>query len=225
MRLLIIAALALSLIGCSDSAKSSTSKEATPEDAVSLDDILARVEADAKLLPLEARNRPPHFQPPRLPTATQIETFGPLSDFVGKSFRGIPGSDPDGKADIQVWSWALGGSAIKIQHAIEDGSYGGDSYVYKDAATGDLVYVYITNAGFRTEGIMTLNGDGSYTAEEAVSGHPSITMVRSTSRQNEDGSTNVVSEILDDGTWKPGHSFTYLPTDQPLPVLKPAPQP
>jgi len=146
--------------------------------------------------------------------------FGSLTDFVGKSFRGIPGDDADAKADIQKWSWALGGTAIKISHAIEDGSYGGDTYVYKDAATSDLVYVYITNAGFRTEGTITLNPDGSYIADEAVTGHPTITMVRSTSRLNEDGSSRMTSEMLDDGKWRPGHSFTYQPTNEPLPALK-----
>jgi len=146
--------------------------------------------------------------------------FGPLTDFVGKSFRGIPGGDADAKADIQKWSWALGGAAIKISHAIEDGSYGGDTYVYKDAATSDLVYVYITNAGFRTEGTITLNQDGSYTADEAVTGHPTITMVRSTSRLNADGSSSMTSEMLENDEWRPGQSFTYQPTSQPLPVLK-----
>jgi len=161
------------------------------------------------------------------PTPAQTETFGALTAFVGNTYRGIPGGggDPDAKADIQKWSWALGGTAIKIRHAIEDGSYGGDTYVYKDAAAGGLVYVYITNAGFRTEGTITINEDGSYTADEAVTGHPTITMVRSTSRLNEDGSSTMASEMLENGEWTPGHSFTYQPTTLPLPTLKAPAQP
>ncbi|MEM9939496.1 MAG: hypothetical protein AAF768_11650 [Pseudomonadota bacterium] len=156
------------------------------------------------------------------PTAAQIETFGPLTEFVGKTFKGAPlAAGSEAKADIQQWNWALGGSAILIKHAIEDGSYGGNTYVYKDAASGDLVYVYITNAGFRTEGSMTVNDDGTYIAEEAVEGHPSITKVRSTSRLADDGSTLMTSEYLDDGVWTPGHRFLYKPTSDPLPPLAP----
>ncbi|MEM8616900.1 MAG: hypothetical protein AAGF20_08185 [Pseudomonadota bacterium] len=158
-------------------------------------------------------------------TPLQRETFGALVNYIGKTLRGEPSADSgERKADIQQWSWALGGTAIKISHALEDGSYGGDTYVYKDAESGDLVYVYITNAGFRTEGVILLNEDGSYSAEEAVNGHPTITKVRSTSKLNEDGSSAMQSEYLDDGEWKPGHSFTYVRTDQPLPRLSvPAP--
>ncbi|MDJ0920979.1 MAG: hypothetical protein QNI84_07610 [Henriciella sp.] len=157
------------------------------------------------------------------PTEAQVKTFGPLASLVGQSFRGNPmngSSEPN--PDTQKWEWALGGTAILIRHALADGSYGGDTYVYKDSTSGDLVYVYITNAGFRTEGVMTVNEDGSYTAVEAVNGHPEIVEVRSTSVLNEDGSTSMSSEyVTKDGTVTPGHSFTYQPTTEPLPKLKP----
>ena len=156
------------------------------------------------------------------PTELQLETVGSLSSLVGSRLRGTPtDGSTERAADVQQWEWALGGTAILIQHALEDGSYGGDTYVYKDAATGELVYVYITNAGFRTEGVMRVNEDGSFTAEEDVSGHESITKVRSTSVINEDGPTSMTSEYLSDGEWVPGHAFTYVPTDQPLPSLTP----
>ena len=148
------------------------------------------------------------------------ETFGALASLVGLRLRGTPEDGSSERApDIQQWEWALGGTAILIRHALEDGSYGGDTYVYKDAASGDLVYVYITNAGFRTEGVIQLNDDASYTAEEDVAGHPTITKVRSTSVINGDGSTNMSSQYFDGGEWVPGHAFTYVPTDKPLPRL------
>ncbi|MEM1390930.1 MAG: hypothetical protein AAGG45_07595 [Pseudomonadota bacterium] len=148
------------------------------------------------------------------------DAFYPLSKLVGQRFRGTPeDGSTERAADIQQWEWALGGTAILIRHALEDGSYGGDTYVYKDAKSGDLVYVYITNAGFRTEGVIELNDDASYTAEEDVAGHPTITKVRSTSVINGDGSTNISSQYFDGGEWVPGHAFTYVPTDKPLPRL------
>ncbi|GAB5459746.1 MAG: hypothetical protein Hens3KO_27760 [Henriciella sp.] len=155
------------------------------------------------------------------PTAFQTEAFDALIPLIGKTFRGTPVTDDENApADIQKWSWALGGNAILIQHAIEDGSYGGDSYVYKDAATGGLVYVYITSAGFRTEGTITVAEDGSFTAEEDVKGHPSITKVRSTSHLDIDGPGTMTSEYLDNGVWVQGHAFDYLATDEALPLIK-----
>lgn len=155
----------------------------------------------------------------------QLKVFGPLMMLVGKRLRGTPTDrSTERAADIQKWEWALGGTAILIRHALEDGSYGGNTYVYKDAASGDLVYVYITNAGFRTEGVILLNDDGvGYTAEEDVAGHPTITKVRSTSVINEDGSSSMTSEYLDGGNWVPGHAFNYVPTEKPLPKLIPKP--
>ncbi|MEM7493766.1 MAG: hypothetical protein AAF296_10310, partial [Pseudomonadota bacterium] len=156
------------------------------------------------------------------PNALQVETFGALADLVGSRLRGTPeDGSTERAADIQQWEWALGGTAILIRHALEDGSYGGDTYVYKDAASGDLTYVYITNAGFRTEGVIELNDDASYTAEEDVASHATITKVRSTSVINGDGSTNMSSQYFDDGEWVTGHAFTYVPTDAPLPRLTP----
>ena len=153
------------------------------------------------------------------PTAKQIETFGELTQFVGKSFKGYPAGENE-PYDVQKWEWALGGTSILIRHAMADGSYGGDTYVYKDAASGDLTYVYITNAGFRTEGVMTVNEDGSFTAIEDVLGHETITQVSSTSRLNDDGTTTMTSQYLKDGEWTDDHSFNYAPTTEALPVIK-----
>ena len=97
------------------------------------------------------------------------------------------------------------------------------TYVQKNQASGKLDYVYITSANFRTSGTFTLNPDGSWTAEEDVKGLPHILKVRSTGRINADGTMSSVSEFLgDDGEWWPGHAFTYIQTDTPLPDLVPA---
>ena len=155
-----------------------------------------------------------------LPSAKQTEDFGALADFVGMKLVGTPTATSDEPlTDVQSWEWALGGKAILIRHALEDGSYGGDTYIYKDAKTGKLTYVYITNAGFHTVGEMTTTGAG-WVAEEAVIGHPEITRVRSTSVIHDGKSTRMASEYLKGGAWVPGHEFEYRPTSGPLPALK-----
>ena len=186
-----------------------------------LNSILEEVAEGSKKLSPENQRRISGEVTPIEITPLQVETFGALTDLVGKRFRGAPADgSTEPNPDTQSWEWALGGSAILIKHALADGSYGGDTYVYKDARTEDLVYVYITNAGFRTEGVMVVNDDGSFTAEEAVEGHPTITKVRSTSTLNADGTSSMTSEYFDGGTWKAGHAFIYSPTDEPLPRLK-----
>lgn len=152
----------------------------------------------------------------------QIEMFGKLASLVGLTFVSEP-AEEGGLYDTQVWEWALDGNAILIRHALSDGSYGGDTYIFKDKATGKLAYHYITNAGFATVGEMTLGDDGSWSAIEAVSGHEKWTHVRSTGRQLPDGRMVSEAEYTADGeTWTPGHSFTYsvAPAGTTLPRLK-----
>ena len=144
-----------------------------------------------------------------------------MADMVGRRFKGSPASgSTEPLIDYQSWEWALGGTAILIRHVLSDGSYGVDTYVYRNAETGALDYVYITNSGFRTEGSFTLADDGSWIAEEDVIGQGDITKVRSTGRILPDGSTETVSEYLKGGQWVPGHSFRYEETSEAMPRLK-----
>lgn len=155
------------------------------------------------------------------PTAWQTETFGSLTRFVGRTFRGEPlEASSEANADIQSWDWALGGAGLSIRHALEDGSYGGETLIYHDNAADALAYVYVTNAGFRTEGIFLLEEDGSWQAEEDVSGHDTITKVRSTGRERLDGTLLSTSEYFKDGTWTPGHEFLYREVFDMSPDLK-----
>jgi hypothetical protein len=152
--------------------------------------------------------------------------FGVLADLAGTRWRGEPGEadEEHGQpADYSEWDWDLGGSVLVNRHVLEDGSYGGVTYVQLSRTPGVLDYVYITSANFRTSGTMTLNADGSWTAEEDVKGLPHVLKVRSKGRRHADGTMSGVSEFLgDDGEWTPGHSFTYTQTDAPLPELVPA---
>ena len=170
--------------------------------------------------------------PPVQPAASAEEvpaaeySFGALGDLAGTRWRGEPGEadkEHGQPADYSEWYWDLGGSVLVNRHVLEDGSYGGVTYIQKTRTPGMLDYVYITSANFRTSGTFTLNPDGSWTAEEDVKGLPHILKVRSTGRINADGTMSSLSEFLgDDGEWGPGHAFTYTQTDAPLPDLVPA---
>ena len=155
------------------------------------------------------------------PTEQQIEDFGELANYVGLTMTGAPtGEGAETFNDVQKWEWALGGSAILIRHAFKDGSYGGNTYVYKDPKTNSLTYVYVTNSGFHTVGEMRTT-EGGWVAEEDVSGQGDVTRIRSTAKLNDDMSTSMTSEYLKAGEWVPGHAFEYKPTNDLLPALKP----
>lgn len=148
--------------------------------------------------------------PSAAPTTAQTGTFGALATLAGRSWRSeAAGEDKAGPADISAWSWDLGGRVLVNRHALEDGSYGGVTYVYENAQTGSLDYVYVTSAGFHTTGTFVLGEDGSWTAEEAVTGHETITRVRSTGRIMPDGRMAMVSEYLAKDVWSPGRNVVY----------------
>lgn len=152
--------------------------------------------------------------------------FGPLADMVGTTWRGEPAdTSTDSSADIQSWGSDLGGAVLVIRHAIENGTYGGISYVYRNAETGRLDYVYITNAGFHTSGSFDVAPDGSWSAEEAVTGQGEITRVRSTGRRLQDGTMDSKADYFKNGEWVPGHHFIYHKTDAAVPSLKPPVRP
>lgn len=113
----------------------------------------------------------------------QADRFGALSGLVGKTWRSAPAQAGEtGPADLSRRSWDLGGRILVNRHALEDGSYGGVTDVYENAQTGALDYVHVASAGFHTSGSCELGDDASWTAEEAVTGHDTITRVRSTGR-------------------------------------------
>lgn len=151
------------------------------------------------------------------PTAWQTRTFGPLAALAGQRFRSAPAEGQP--SDIQDWSWDLGGAVLVSRHALADGSYGGVTHIYRNTRTGKLDYVYVTNGGFVTEGSFTLTGN-TWHAVEAVSGHETITAVRSTGTIHEDGRLTMVSEYLKSGEWVPGRNAAYLPApDAKMPDL------
>jgi len=133
------------------------------------------------------------------------DPFAHLRPHVGKTWKG---EGKDGAVDVSRWDWALGGKAVRMTHALADGSYGGETIVFWDKPRQTLIYHYFTTAGFHTQGTITTSPTGMV-AEEAVEGHPSITRVRSTGTFNPDGTLTSRADYLDGGKWRPGHGFTY----------------
>lgn len=199
MRILFASLLILSVAGCAGW------EPLTTEDLVPAD-TMARVKAQKGIAP---------------PTLKQREVYGILAEFPGHIFRGEPAGDSETVlADFQQWSWTEDGEALLIRHALEDGSYGGDTIVRQSAEDGILTYIYNTNAGFSTQGKFSVSPDGTWEALEDIVGQSDVTKVRSRGYRRADGALISASEYLKNGEWTPGHSFVYVETDADLPELQ-----
>ena len=142
----------------------------------------------------------------------------PLRPYLGQHWQGDltqPGAT-EKVTDRSYWSRALNGQAIKTIHSINDGQYGGESFIFWDDSKQSLAYYYFTTAGFYTHGTMEFNpAIGEVIAVEQVENNQNgITQVKSYSRIMPDGTLETKSTYLQNGTWVDGHSATYQPVAQ-----------
>ncbi|HEX4953143.1 MAG TPA: hypothetical protein VF017_07085 [Thermoanaerobaculia bacterium] len=137
--------------------------------------------------------------------------LAPLAAFAGKTWRGnLAAEGKPAQWDVSRWEVVLKGKAIKTRHSVNEGAYGGESYIVWDEAKQSLVYFYFTNAGFYTTGTMTATGKG-FEAREAVTGQADgITEVRSTYELLPDGRMRTRSEYLKNGEWVGGREAIYV---------------
>ena len=139
--------------------------------------------------------------------ASPLDVFAPL---CGRTWRGgFTGPDGTAMTDVSRWELVLGGQAVRVVHSLNDGVYGGETLMYWDPQAGTIAFVYVTTAGFRTEGTIAVDGDTFTSHEEVVGGANGITAVRAVSRLREDGRLEMVSEYRRGGEWGPGHTVVY----------------
>jgi hypothetical protein len=136
----------------------------------------------------------------------------PLKPFLGKTWRGVFAGQQAGKqvVDVSRFELALSGQAVRNRHSINDGEYGGESFIVWDEKKQSLVYFYFTTAGFYTNGTFRSEA-GALVSHETVTGTiDGITEVKGTSRLLPDGSLHVKTEYLKEGKWVPGRDVTYV---------------
>lgn len=146
------------------------------------------------------------------------EKLQPLAAFVGKTWVGEFENAGEKAVDVSKWEWALQGQAIRITHSLNDGEYGGETFMVWDSVKESIVYFYFTTGGFYTTGSVEIL-DGKFISYEEVTGNTDgITAVRSTSTIQEDGSLLGESEYLKNDEWVPGHTAVYR--EDPTAVVK-----
>jgi hypothetical protein len=142
--------------------------------------------------------------------------LAPLAPLVGKTWRGV--MSPPGAAkpvvDVSRFELALNGQAVRNRHSIDDGAYGGETFIVWEEARQSLVYYYFTTAGFYTTGTMSVE-DGTILSHEVVKGAgDGITEVKATSRVLPDGRLLVKSRYLKNGQWEDGRETYYVEDPQ-----------
>jgi hypothetical protein len=111
--------------------------------------------------------------------------------------------------DVARWERALNGKAVRILHSINNGTYGGESIVMWDPEAKAVRYHYFTTAGFTTTGTMMFEGAKIVTHEKVSGAGDGIAEVRGTTQMNPNGTFQVKTEYLKNGSWGPGRDTTY----------------
>lgn len=140
-------------------------------------------------------------------TSTGFDAFRPL---IGQTWRG-QAIHQDGVEDVMRWEWAVGGHAVRILHAVNGGVYGGETLIFPDKDSGDLIFHYFTTGGFHTTGVIRPRAEGGWTIEEHVQGADGVETLRSTAEIGADGVYRTRSQQVTDSGESEFGGFDYRP--------------
>jgi hypothetical protein len=139
--------------------------------------------------------------------------LAPLAPLLGKTFRGVvsPPGAANPAVDVQCFELALNN-----RHSVNDGAYGGETFIVWEEEKKSLVSYYFTTAGFYTVGTVSVE-DGAFVFHEVVKGSAGgVTEVKATSRLLPDGRLLVKSQHLKDGKWEDARETYYVEDPQAL---------
>jgi hypothetical protein len=142
--------------------------------------------------------------------------LAPLAPLLGKTFRGVvsPPGAANPAVDVQRFELALNGQAVHNRHSVNDGAYGGETFIVWEEARQSLVSYYFTTAGFYTTGTLRVE-DGAFVFHEVVKGAAGgVTEVEARSRVLPDGRLHVKARHLKDGQWVDARETDYVEDPQ-----------
>jgi len=140
------------------------------------------------------------------------EELDKLAWLVGPPWVGTVGAGDNAAVDVSVWSWAVGGHALRNVHAVAGGAYGGETLLWWDTEETAYAFVYVTTGGFTTSGHLRLNDDGSLEGIEDVSGAgvaQGVDAVRTITRRGGSGELVIGVSYQRDGVWGPVRERVY----------------
>lgn len=136
------------------------------------------------------------------------DPFEPLYRLIGRTWRG-QAVGQEGVEDVVRWEWAVGGHAVRAVHAVNGGVYGGETLIFPDRDSGELIFHYFTSGGFHTTGVIRPTGPGVFEIEETVHGVEGLERLRSTMTLTDDGTYRTRSLAERDGQWIEFGGFDY----------------
>jgi hypothetical protein len=144
-----------------------------------------------------------------------------LRPFFG-SWRGeFKNSTPEKRViDIQLWERALNGKAVRITHSVNDGAYGGETFITWDNEKKGIVYHYFTTAGFQTTGTMKVDKNKLVCSELVKGSAQGTTEVESTFELTDDKTIKSVAKYLKNGKAEGSREVTYKRAEGAKPVFK-----
>lgn len=131
-----------------------------------------------------------------------------LAPLVGAPWQSTFETERGPSTDVSRFEWAMNGKALRNVHAVDGGTYGGETLIW---ASGDsLRFIYVTSGGFVTEGTAHVRDDGALVAEEVVTGHEDgIDRVRSVAHVDAEGRLHTEASFRTDGVWSVGRVAVY----------------
>lgn len=144
-----------------------------------------------------------------LPTAeAAAQAFTPFLPLIGKTWRGTNVTQ-EGVEDVMRWDWAVGGHAVRIVHAVNGGVYGGETLIFPDKDSGQLIFHYFTTGGFHTTGVIRPTGPGAMEIDETVHGADGVEVLKSRATLGPDEVYRTRSLVERDGEWVEFGGFDY----------------
>ncbi|UTW60130.1 hypothetical protein KFE96_07415 [Kordiimonas sp. SCSIO 12603] len=103
--------------------------------------------------------------------AEPLEQLKGLIPFIGTWTSLSDTPDPRKRfIDVTRWEWAFGGKVVRIIHSVNDGAYAGESLIHWDNVDQQIIYRYVNNGGFYTDGVITERSYGSIIVHEYIRG-------------------------------------------------------
>ena len=147
--------------------------------------------------------------PPALAESQVIAPLERFEPFLNRTWTALV-KPIAGAHDVARWQPALAGQAIRIEHSVSDGAYGGETFIMWDRAREELVFFYFTTAGFFTTGTMWFDETGALNSREQVTGNGSgVEEVHARQEIMPDGRLKVKTRMLREGQWQDRGEVIY----------------
>lgn len=140
--------------------------------------------------------------------AARTDAFAALRPLIGRTWRG-EAVGQEGVEDVARWDWAVGGHAVRVTHSVNGGVYGGETLIFPDKDSGDLIFHYFTTGGFHTTGTIRPLADGGVEIDETVHGADGVETLKSRATLGADGVYRTRSLVERDGEWVEFGGFDY----------------